>query len=141
MADLFDVVVARKLSGGGGGSSDFSTATVTIINNIPNYVTTLFPVFYHVNNHEITDYQSGFVINEDIGIDTSVGDGWSADYGTSEYTAHLIPNHNFSLDGAVITDEFERITVSGLAEKSYISDGGSNLNTIIITGDCTITIS
>lgn len=34
MADLFDVVVARKLSGGGGGggSSDFSTATVTLIN-------------------------------------------------------------------------------------------------------------
>ena len=32
MADLFDVVVARKLSGGGGGggSSDFSTATVTV---------------------------------------------------------------------------------------------------------------
>ena len=34
MADLFDVVVARKLSGGGGGSSDFSTATVTVTNNI-----------------------------------------------------------------------------------------------------------
>ena len=32
MADLFDVVVARKLSGGGGGggSSDFSTAEVTL---------------------------------------------------------------------------------------------------------------
>lgn len=36
MADLFDVVVARKLSGGGGGggSSDFSMATVTIVNNL-----------------------------------------------------------------------------------------------------------
>lgn len=34
MADLFDIVVARKLSGGGGGgSSDFSTATVTLICN------------------------------------------------------------------------------------------------------------
>lgn len=36
MADLFDAVVARKLSGGGGGgggSSDFSTAQVTFINN------------------------------------------------------------------------------------------------------------
>lgn len=34
MADLFDIVVARKLSGGGGGggSSDFSTATVTVVN-------------------------------------------------------------------------------------------------------------
>lgn len=29
--DLFDIVTARKLSGGGGGgSSDFSTATVTV---------------------------------------------------------------------------------------------------------------
>ena len=33
MADLFDIVVARKLSDGGGGSSDFSTATVTFVNN------------------------------------------------------------------------------------------------------------
>lgn len=30
MADLFDIVVARKLSGSGGGSSDFSTASVTV---------------------------------------------------------------------------------------------------------------
>lgn len=31
MADLFDIVTARKLSGGGGGgSSDFSTAEVTL---------------------------------------------------------------------------------------------------------------
>ena len=35
MADSFDVIVARKLSGGGGGggSSDFSTAQVTIYGN------------------------------------------------------------------------------------------------------------
>lgn len=33
MADLFDIALARKLSGGGGGgSSDFSTAEVTLIN-------------------------------------------------------------------------------------------------------------
>ena len=34
--DLYDIAVARKLSsggGGGGGSSDFSTATLTFINN------------------------------------------------------------------------------------------------------------
>lgn len=32
--DLFDIVTARKLSGGGGGgSSDFSTATVTVSNS------------------------------------------------------------------------------------------------------------
>ena len=32
MADLFDIVVARKLSGGGGGgSSDFSTAQLTVV--------------------------------------------------------------------------------------------------------------
>lgn len=34
MADLFDIVVAKKLaggSGGGGGSSDFSTATLTTV--------------------------------------------------------------------------------------------------------------
>ena len=30
--NLYDIAVARKLSGGGGGSSDFSTAEVTVIN-------------------------------------------------------------------------------------------------------------
>lgn len=41
MADLFDIVTARKLSGGGGGgSSDFSTATLTIsgLSDMPVYV-------------------------------------------------------------------------------------------------------
>ena len=33
--DLYDVIVAKKLSGGGGGgSSDFSTATVTIVGGV-----------------------------------------------------------------------------------------------------------
>ena len=134
--------MADNWPGGGGGSSDFSTATVTIVNNIPNDVTILLPEFYHVNNHEITDYQSGFVINEDTGIGTSVSDGWAANYGTThEYIAYLIPSYNFGLYGAALANKFERITVSGLAEKSYITEEGSNFNTIIITGDCTITIS
>ena len=36
MANLFDIAVASKLAGGGGGggSSDFSTATVTVTNNL-----------------------------------------------------------------------------------------------------------
>lgn len=48
MADLFDVVVARKLSGGGGGggSSDFSTATVTFINNSGSETMIYAPVCY-----------------------------------------------------------------------------------------------
>lgn len=29
--NLYDIAIARKLSGGGGGSSDFSTAEVTIV--------------------------------------------------------------------------------------------------------------
>ena len=46
MADLFDVVVARKLSGGGGGggSSDFSTAEVTVINNCAKGISIAAPV-------------------------------------------------------------------------------------------------
>lgn len=31
--DLFDIAVAKKMSGGGGGSSDFSTAAVTYNNS------------------------------------------------------------------------------------------------------------
>lgn len=38
MADLFDIAIAEKLAGGG-GSSDFSTATVTLICNATNEVT------------------------------------------------------------------------------------------------------
>ena len=34
--NLYDIAIARKLSGGGGGgSSDFSTATITVVGNLP----------------------------------------------------------------------------------------------------------
>lgn len=61
MADLFDVVVARKLSGGGGGGSgDFSIANVTF--NNPNGTTGYYSPYPFVTdngisilNHEVTE--------------------------------------------------------------------------------------
>lgn len=37
MADLFDIAIARKLSGGGGGGGGFSTAKVTFISSANSY--------------------------------------------------------------------------------------------------------
>lgn len=56
MADLFDVVVARKLSGGGGGggSSDFSTAQVTFINADTTTAPYLVRIFHITNDAYIS---------------------------------------------------------------------------------------
>ena len=45
MADLYDIVVASKLSGGGGGggSSDFSMSTVTVNVNENGIGTIIYP--------------------------------------------------------------------------------------------------
>ena len=79
MADLFDIIVARKLSGGGGGgSSDFSTAILTVTRGedidgkmyIPNLEaspigTSLFPFLpsaVGTNTYEIVVYSGGTVL-------------------------------------------------------------------------------
>lgn len=110
MADLFDIVVARKLSGGGGGgSSDFSTATVTVINNTNAPVPVYAPL--------ATEY---------------------GEYKFSDSSAHVAPgteilNVILYFGEGVIVITNGNVSISGDAELE-----GSE---IIITGDCTITIS
>ena len=112
--DLYDVAVARKLSSGGGGSggsSDFSTATVTIVNNATGK--TFDAIFPYI---------------EDDYMYSSTSDGWVAGdkevvlyKGTCEF--NIIPQ------GANLVS----VAVSGNIEK----DGGF----AIIHGAGTITLT
>lgn len=112
MADLFDIVVARKLSdggGGGGGSSDFSTATVTVVNNLPDDI----PVSIY----------GAFVVNGTLDYWTEFSNGTS-----QKQVALYLGGVN------VFPDEYDNVSVSGNAT---IDESGI----VTITGDCTITIS
>lgn len=103
--DLYDIAVARKLSGGsggGGGNSDFSTAEVTIIPPVP------MPVV-------------GFWIVDDEFGDTAIF------IGTSTHTAILYKGQQ------VLYFDDAPSAVSGAAE---IVD-----TSVLVKGDCTITIS
>ena len=126
MADLFDIVVASKLSGGGsgegggGGSSDFSTAEVTVVlgKNIPT-LNTMLPVCTDFVDPEYPeDNYSGIEVNN-----------------AAESGKYIIPLYKGfcylrfdSLTGA--------ISVTGNAT---IFSG--IITTVFIYGDCTITIS
>ena len=111
MADLFDIVTARKLSGGGGGSSDFSTATMTVVSQQG------YPVDLCV-----ACIVRGFLVGKINGFRDA-----SADITVVLY------NNDTTL---FITNNIESrpITISGAIE-----DLGDSVYSI--TGDCTITIS
>ena len=122
MADLFDIALARKLSGGGGGgggSSDFSTAEVTLINK-EGYI--------------------GFGLY-DPGYD-------EAPYG---YHCCHIENGQIMPGGPVSIEEPQTFTLYYLGDSleiqpnnAYESSTGAvtwnpDTYTLTITGDCTIT--
>lgn len=111
--DLFDIVVARKLSGGGGGG-DLSTATVTFTNNTQNS----FPIAYSFifESDELTGIVNGVgIIDSDVlTVPLYKGfAGWSIMDDVSQFSINT--------SGDVIHDE--------------------DVDAFIITGDCTITIS
>lgn len=112
MADLFDIVVARKLSdggGGGGGSSDFSTATVTVVNNANADVNILGALIDHD------------AINYSITVPHII------------FNTLIIEAVLYKTEGLIVVDAEANITVSGDAELDETS--------VIITGDCTITVN
>ena len=120
MVDLFDVVVARKLSGGGGGggSSDFSTAEVTITDNAS------------------TDGVSLWIPNVVVAEGMSAITPQVATFGMGTTANAVVPLYG---NGAVA--QLDAITAYG----ATISTSG-NITQIdgtiyLITGDCTITIS
>lgn len=126
MADLFDVVVARKLSGGGGGggSSDFSTAEITFVNDTGGYLDEqYFDGAPGIDDGEEWCGITGSLYMPSMNVDTSV-----------QATIPLYKNSYW-------TDK-EHITPSG----KVISGTSGNItideyNSVHITGDCTITIS
>ena len=111
--DLYDVAVARKLSsGGGGGSSDFSTAEVTFINNTYDPVQVSIPF-----------------INGNYSYGQETDEGSFVSSGTSTKSVIVYKN------GAVVGVFGKGLDVQVSGSATYEEPD------IIITGDCTITIS
>ena len=111
MADLFDIVVARKLSGGGGGgSSDFSTAQATLTVGAPSTI------------------QGACILRDEYGeyIDTV--------YPTQASDPQVITAVLYKGESTVMIQTQGTLNVSGNIEQI-------NSNAYNITGDCTITIS
>lgn len=119
--DLFDIAVAKKLSGGGGGGgggdSDFSTATVTIINhsNTP----------FIMNCAVLLDYE-----DEEESIHSSNYSTYTDPYDTTTESVILYKGKALANPQTVGYP----IAVTG----GIVDDG---MGAYIITGDCTITIS
>lgn len=112
--NLYDIAIARKLSGGGGGggSSDFSTAKITIASGLTRWVMA---------------FSLPIIVEE---LDDLIG---NLEISKEEYSAPLsVVLYKGQCTGAVYTED-GTISVSGNAT----FDGEE----IIITGDCTITIS
>ena len=118
--NLYDIAIARKLSGGGGGggSSDFTTATVTIANNTNKIIICYCPSLF-----EVDEYDTGF----------------PALIANAEQDAYSMSSEIFSAPlykGSCLLrfDDEVTATITGSATQM-------NSMEIIVTGDCTITIS
>lgn len=112
--DLFDVVVAKKLSGGSGGSSDFSTAQVTVTGEMSLPPKALHPTVATLS--EDGDASMGiadWIIGETFNVILYKGKAW-------------------------LIDDSGNLTIpSGETNITY----DSSEEAYLITGDCTITIS
>lgn len=129
MADLFDVVVARKLSGGGGGggSSDFSTAQVTLNPTAPSgYEITWRSLFgisippYAENNNE--NYRMAEMTSET----------------SNQFTILLYQSVGY-FEGFDFYDEIHDVGLR--IENPTLSENitwDSEIERYIVTGDCTI---
>lgn len=141
---LYDIAVARKLSGGGGGggSCDFHKATVSVTASLlgatvdvdfvqdskPNFTKGPVPI----------QYNGGFVIDEDAGVSalppTYVDSEETQTIELYLYKSCYANLSAFEANGAnvyTVTGDAEIIDVYG-DESSYF---------VRITGDCTITVA
>ena len=123
MADLFDIVVARKLSGGGGGgSSDFSTAEVTVVNNTTNE--TIYTFFSYAFDGQRSSNSSAY---------------FPLDVETHSFTESMILYKGAGI--AYISAEMPTITgAAQMVGQQQLFPDTDNFAMILITGDCTITI-
>lgn len=126
---------------GGGGSSDFSTLTVTVDNESDEeIILTFIPV--PTVEHIIQEEGISAAELEPNGLMTSGDDDIGADANSTEvYKFLLAKDSNFALTRGGDAEVPNNITVSGNAEKSYFIEQGQNHGCIIVTGDCTITLS
>ena len=112
---IFDMLLSNAMmgegGGGGGGSSDFSTAQVTIINNVSRQNADVINVF-------IAEGYEGLVTQAEILT------------GTSTITAVLYKNH-----GELYIDGYDG-SAEATDDISYEGDGS-----FIISGNGTITLS
>ena len=141
---LYDIAVARKLSGGGGGggSSDFDKAIITAVNN-SNLGRSFLPfgTAVYENGEVIFDYCGSFIITDNYGVkltddlEVSTNAGETA----STQTIYIVPQKNFLLVDYV--DSFASCTISGSAEKVTVEVDGTTYTLVVVSGDCTITIS
>lgn len=115
--NLYDIAVARKLSGGGGGgSSDFSGAEVTIVTAI---------------NEEI-EISVVYVTEESFGIPYEHFDKYYYMEASMSPATITVPLYKGKAD----------CFVGGNYTVSVSGDASINeMHTITITGDCTITVS
>ena len=109
--NLYDVAIARKLSGGGGGgSSDASTAKITLVD--PNEMGCVLLGPFYSESHE-TAMPKCFTDDGEVGV--------------------LLYKNLAQVDAVNVLEEGGSISVSGNAtvEDAFV----------FITGDCTITVS
>lgn len=124
--DLYDIAVARKLSGGsgggGGGSSDFSTAEITVTGPTEeNYLNVLGAMAVDYHDEEYPEDDDSYTA--------------SSENVTSNSVLQIVMYKGKAYVALVPYSEQTVITVSGNIEATVIE------NRYIITGDCTITIS
>ena len=135
--------VLKTLLDGGGGGGDFIAVQVTAINNHASAIM-LGIATAPIKDHLLYDgYRIAFMFDSEIGVNPSPPhiDLNSGD--TKSFLFYLKTGENFSIgaDSHVLGDALT-YTANGQAEVSYIEDDDENrIPCVIITGDCTITIS
>lgn len=120
-------------SGGGGGSSDVTEAVITFVNNTMDlpYATVYFNDF---STGE--EYITGFYTDDEIGVLTDMEGSSIGLQGTITQKVYILDNMAVSV---IITNSGgDTITVSGNA--TYLGEH-DQMAGIVVTGDCTITIS
>lgn len=137
--NLYDIAIAKKLSGGGGGGGggDFYTAEATLKLAVGSTTKTVTIACYEETNLTYVtavpfDANGGLEIDEQSTLKSvTVTEDTTVKYGV------LKEHHFFMLN---FNDANEKFAVAGNAEVSTTSIQGTSCNIVKVFGDCTITI-
>ena len=131
---LYDIVIAKKLSGGGGGggSSDFNKVNVTIINNSGIYSS----VFHFYFTESLDDgYFAGFYVDDEYGINTYMDDGVDVVSQTTQ-EVYILNNKNILVMPTTESPSRTYTLTGDVVETTY-----EDMPLFVVTGDCTITVN